>query len=289
MKTLVRNNCTGCHTPSYPLQHRFDEAGWTAIIELMKHVNVCGVYQGPSTKLNGILDIHEKELAAYLARARGPGESSMKVKLRPRPAGEAARVVFKEYDVPMEAELSMAPKHAERRQRLVAGHAVAPGGSLVHDAWADLDGNLWFTVNVPNHKVTIGRIDAKTGAVKMLKVPGANGLRRQHPRHDARSAGHHLVQRQYRPRQPRPARSQDRQDRRVRAARRHVADRRRHHRRLGRQGQIWLSSPDGALRFDPATETFTEFKSPITYKTANGTGLTYGLPATATATAGGPR
>jgi hypothetical protein len=31
-KRLVRNNCTGCHTPSYILQHRFDEAGWNAII-----------------------------------------------------------------------------------------------------------------------------------------------------------------------------------------------------------------------------------------------------------------
>jgi streptogramin lyase len=44
------------------------------------------------------------------------------------------------------------------------------------------------------------------------------------------------------------------------------------------KGKIWVSSPDGALRFDPATETFTEFKSPIP-KTANGGGLTYGLAA----------
>src|SRR5258708_13862398 len=41
------------------------------------------------------------------------------------------------------------------------------------------------------------------------------------------------------------------------------------------KGRIWSSAPDGALRFDPATETFTEFKS-ITYKTPNGTGVTYG-------------
>jgi streptogramin lyase len=34
----------------------------------------------------------------------------------------------------------------------------------------------------------------------------------------------------------------------------------------------------GALRFDPKTESFTEFKSP-TYKTANGTGVTYGAAA----------
>jgi streptogramin lyase len=41
------------------------------------------------------------------------------------------------------------------------------------------------------------------------------------------------------------------------------------------KGMIWSSAPDGALRFDPVTETFTEYKS-LTYKTANGTGVTYG-------------
>ena len=41
------------------------------------------------------------------------------------------------------------------------------------------------------------------------------------------------------------------------------------------KGKIWSSSPDGALRFDPDTGQFTEFKS-ITYKTPNGTGVTYG-------------
>src|SRR4029079_1429935 len=44
------------------------------------------------------------------------------------------------------------------------------------------------------------------------------------------------------------------------------------------KGKIWSSSPDGALRFDPDTGQFTEFKS-ITYKTPNGTGVTYGAAA----------
>ena len=42
MKTQVRKNCTGCHTASYPLQHRFDEEGWNKMLDLMKHVNVLG-------------------------------------------------------------------------------------------------------------------------------------------------------------------------------------------------------------------------------------------------------
>ena len=64
MKRMVRNNCTGCHTPSYILQHRFDEAGWNAIIELMKNANVYGTFVGNDRKPAGILDYHQKELAA---------------------------------------------------------------------------------------------------------------------------------------------------------------------------------------------------------------------------------
>ncbi|HEY2137164.1 MAG TPA: hypothetical protein VGH49_14835, partial [Xanthobacteraceae bacterium] len=44
------------------------------------------------------------------------------------------------------------------------------------------------------------------------------------------------------------------------------------------KGFVWASSPIGALRFDPREEKFTEFKS-VTYKTQNGTGVTYGLAA----------
>jgi len=84
MKVIVRNNCTACHTASYVLQHRFDETGWNAIVELMKNVNVYGTYVGASRPPSGILDYHQKELAAYLAKARGPG-SNPKVKLEPRP------------------------------------------------------------------------------------------------------------------------------------------------------------------------------------------------------------
>ena len=44
------------------------------------------------------------------------------------------------------------------------------------------------------------------------------------------------------------------------------------------KGRIWSSSPDGALLFDPKTEQFTEYKS-VTFKTPNGTGITYGAAA----------
>src|SRR5262249_56515925 len=55
MKRIVRSVCTGCHTPSYILQHRFDEAGGARILDLMKHVNVDGVYQGDQHKASGVI------------------------------------------------------------------------------------------------------------------------------------------------------------------------------------------------------------------------------------------
>src|ERR1700675_3168195 len=93
MKRIVRTVCTGCHTASFPLQHRFDEAGWNAIIELMKNANEYGTFVGGERKPSGILDFHQQELAAYLTHARGPGDSDLRVKLEPRPSGEAARVM----------------------------------------------------------------------------------------------------------------------------------------------------------------------------------------------------
>ncbi|MFZ0835843.1 MAG: carboxypeptidase-like regulatory domain-containing protein, partial [Xanthobacteraceae bacterium] len=84
MQRLVRNDCTGCHTPSYVLQHRFDQDGWSKIIGLMKHVNVGGIYQGADHKAQGLLDYHQQELASYLARARGPAEGGLDLKLRPK-------------------------------------------------------------------------------------------------------------------------------------------------------------------------------------------------------------
>ena len=42
---------------------------------------------------------------------------------------------------------------------------------------------------------------------------------------------------------------------------------------------IWVSSPIGALRFDPVAEKFTEYKSPTPKSATGGIGLTYGVAA----------
>ena len=73
IKKVFTNQCTGCHTPGYPLQFRFDEAGWNKIINLMKVIPGTGVYPGPGTKPNGIIDFNQKQLAAYLGARPRPG------------------------------------------------------------------------------------------------------------------------------------------------------------------------------------------------------------------------
>jgi len=285
MKNLVRKNCTGCHTPSFPLQHRFDEAGWTAVLDLMKHVNVLGSYQGPDHKANETIEMHEKELAAYLARARGPGRTSMKFNLRPRPSGEAARVVFKEYDVPLEPDTSTAVNPStvppnDGSDWSLGTPSNSNGLSGVHDAQADLEGNLWYTYSYPSRTTTVGRIDAKTGAVKTFKLDDVRGY----------AIGTHGITRDengilwFNTRSnvvrgigglarldPKTEKITVYQPPTGMSGTAGTLD-------PDMKGNVWVTSPDGALRFNAAEEKFTEFKSK-TYKNEHGTAVVYGLAA----------
>jgi streptogramin lyase len=278
MKVQVRKNCTGCHTPSYPLQHRFDEEGWNKILNLMKHVNVLGTWRGPKHEATPNIEFHQKELAAYLARARGPGKTSMTFHLRPRPSGEAARVVYREYDFPMEGGHTRVNDGSDWSLGTPSGMNHVNG---VHDAQADLDGNIWFTYSHPAHDTTVGFINTKTGATKSFKLDDIRGF----------AVGSHGITR-------------DENGILWFNTRSNV---KRGHGGLGRidpktqkitvylppttmsgtagtldadmNGHVWVTSPDGALRFDTKAEKFTEFKSK-TYKTKlGGVSTVYGLAA----------
>src|SRR6266487_2486316 len=237
MKKIFMNNCTGCHSTSYALQFRFDEAGWSKIIDRMKVVPVTGVYPGPNAKSNQIMERHQKELSAYFARARGPGESSMKIVARPRPAGEAARVVWTLYDLPLNPDAGIGTRYQTNDGTDWSLGTTSKLGILPHDGALGLDGTIYFTSNNPNRGVTIGKVDPVTGAVKYLKADAANGL----------AATTHGLAR----------------DRAV------TID-------VDGKGMVWASTPSGAVRFDPAAEKFTEFKSGIPEKNPRGSGATYG-------------
>src|SRR5439155_743400 len=176
MKKIFMNNCTGCHWTSYALQFRFDEAGWSKIIDLMKMVPVTGVYPGPNAKSNQIIERHQKQLSAYLARARGPGDSSMKVAPRARPTGEAARAVWTLYDLPLNPDAGIGTRYNANDGTDWSLGTTSKMGQLPHDGALGLDGTIYFTCNNPNRGVTIGKVDPVTGAVKYLKADGAKGL-----------------------------------------------------------------------------------------------------------------
>jgi virginiamycin B lyase len=276
MKKIFMNNCTGCHSTSYALQFRFDEAGWSKIIDLMKIVPVTGVYPGPGAKPNQILERNQKPLAAYLARARGPGESSMKIAPRPRPTGEPARAVWTLYDLTLNPDAGIGTKYNANDGTDWAMGTTSKLGQLPHDGAMGLDGNLYFTSNNPNRGVTIGKVDPVTGAVRYLKAEATNGLA---------ATAHGLV--------------------RDRAGNLWF-DVNPGRRALGKldtatdkitiyqtppemaplggavtvdvdgKGMVWASTPSGAVRFDPAAEKFTEFRSRLPEKNARGSGATYG-------------
>jgi hypothetical protein len=78
IKKIFTNQCTGCHSPSYVLQFRFDEAGWNKIVNLMKVIINTGVYD-PNRKANQIIQLNQKELVAYLAKVRGPNSAPLEI------------------------------------------------------------------------------------------------------------------------------------------------------------------------------------------------------------------
>ncbi len=153
----------------------------------------------------------------------------------------------------------------------------------MHDAQADLDGNIWFSVNVPNPYASLGRVDAKTGETKFFRVDGMNGLAANGHGASRDERGHlwfnitpgeekgpgRLIEvdpaaqslQVYTPPNtmegPTPAAG--------------TVD-------VDGKGKIWASTYHGASRFDPVTKQFMEFKSP-TFKNADGIGNTYGLAA----------
>jgi streptogramin lyase len=276
MKKIFMNNCTGCHSTSYALQFRFDEAGWNHIIDLMKIVPVTGVYPGPNAKPNQILQRHQKQLAAYLARARGPGESSMKVTPRPRPTGEAARAVWTLYDVPLNPDAGIGTRYNANDGTDWSMGTTSKLGQLPHDGALGLDGTIYFTSNNPNRGVTIGKVDPRTGAVKYLKADAANGLA---------ATAHGLVR--------------DRSGnlwfdvnpgRRALGKLDTTTDKISIYQTpegmsplggavtidVDGKGMVWASTPRGAVRFNPVAEKFTEFKSSIPENNPRGLGATYG-------------
>jgi len=282
-KTIIHNNCNGCHTPSYPLQFKFDQTGWTRIIDLMKVIGGGGVpLDRPA---NQIIQMNEKLVASYLAKVRGPN-SVVQIKDRPRPSGEATRAVWTLYDVPRVQGAGAGSLGLAKPD--VDGSDWSQGtpskiGLIIHDDVMDMEGNLWFTSNSPNKVVSVGKVDAKTGEVSYKKLAkadgsgyasGTHGITRDAQGHfwfdinpGRRSLGELI------PAAGKPASE----------ARLNVYPTPETMSPLGGavtvdvdgKGKVWASAPDGVLRFDPETKQFQDFKDSAV-KRSFGTGGTYG-------------
>lgn len=276
MKKIFMNNCNSCHPTGYALQFRFDEAGWSKIIDLMKVVANTGAYPGPGARVNKIIEHNQKQLAAYLSRARGPGETSMTFKPRPRPTGEAAEIVWRLYDLPLNPDAGVGAQYNPNDGTDWTLGITSKNGEMPHDGGIGLDGTLYFTVNNANRLATIGRVDVRTGNVSYLKVAGKDGLA---------ASAHGLT---------RDAEGNFWFD--VNPGRRSLGKLDTKTQKIAvyetppdmsplggavtmdvdGKGKIWASAPDGALRFDPLTEKFMAFKSLTPYENPKGTSMTYG-------------
>ncbi len=273
MKRIFMNNCNSCHPAGYALQFRFNEEGWSKVIDLMKVIGNTGV---PGTHVNGIIEHNQKPLAAYLSRARGPEATSMTFKPRPRPTGEAAQVVWKLYDLPLNPDAGVGTEYNPNDGTDWTMGITSKNGEMPHDGGIGLDGTLYFTVNNPNRVATIGRVDGRTGKVSYVKVAGKDGL----------AAGAHGLTRDgdgnfwfdVNP----GRRSLGKLDTKTLTVA--VYETPKEMSPLGGavtmdvdgKGKIWASAPDGAVRFDPQTEKFMGFKSLTPYQNPKGTSMTYG-------------
>jgi streptogramin lyase len=199
-------------------------------------------------------------------------------KMRPRPSGEAARVVFREYDVPVNPESGLPDKTTTNDGSDWMLGTPSGIGSTVHDSWVDRDGNAWFTSNVPQHVSSIARIDTKTGAIKNFRLPGPGGF--SAPTHGMTIDPKGMVWFNVNTGKGGLGRIDPKTEKidvftppegMMPTGGATTVD-------YDGKGRIWSSAPEGALMFDPVAEKFSEFKSP-TFKTPNGNGVTYGLAA----------
>jgi virginiamycin B lyase len=169
MKVLITTNCTGCHTASFPLQNRFDVAGWRRILDLMAKISSEG-YIREGAKTDEVITAYEDELAEYLARVRGP-DSKLDLKPLPRPTGEATRIVVTEYDL---TRPDMPPgwlmKH--NGSDWSEGTPSRWDGRSAHDVALDKNGNVWFADDSTPDR-TVGKLDPRTGKVTDYKLPSA--------------------------------------------------------------------------------------------------------------------
>ncbi len=172
MKEIIIGECTGCHQIGYPLQNRFDQAGWNTMITMMTKIQGSGGYMPQNPKVNPVIDAYREEIAAYLAKVRGPNSPALVPKLLPRPTGDAANVVITEFDLPRPEQPDSILTH--NGSIWSDGIPSRYSGRASHDVVPADDGNSYFSDDVSPVR-TMGKIDVRTGKVTDYKVQDSKG------------------------------------------------------------------------------------------------------------------
>ncbi len=166
MKTVFINNCSGCHQVSFLLQNRFDAAGWGAVITLMEKMLSIG-YAPENATPNSVIHAYKQELAEYLGRVRGPGNSPLNLKLLPRPTGESAQIVVTEYDLSRPEMPGWTMEH--NGTDWSEGTPSRWDGRAAHDVAVDKGGFVWFADDATPER-TLGKLDPRTGRITEYKL-----------------------------------------------------------------------------------------------------------------------
>jgi len=282
IKQVFKTSCTGCHQPSYVLQNRFDKAGWMAIIDFMKVINLAGALPRADQAPLPIIQYHQNELAEYLAKYRGPDPNALKPVIVSRPKGEATLAVITEYLIEPASTPGEYPAQDGNDWSVGTPTSLAFTRGT-HDVEIDVAGNIWVVDSFPNPRRTYARIDAKTGQVKTFKQADAQGnVRTSHGiRRDQNgilwfnlSAGEDGVeggQGSLARLDPLTEKIEVYTPPKGMSGVGGAID-------VDGKGKIWASTRAGAIQFDPSTKKFTEFKS-IQFVNQDGVGTTYGVAA----------
>jgi streptogramin lyase len=166
MKTVFINNCSGCHQVSFLLQNRFDAAGWGAVITLMEKMLSIG-YAPEDAKPNPVIHAYKQELAEYLGRVRGPGNTPLNLKLLPRPTGDSAQIVVTEYDLSRPDMPGWIMEH--NGTDWSEGTPSRWNGRAAHDVAIDKGGSVWFADDATPER-TLGKLDPRTGRITEYKL-----------------------------------------------------------------------------------------------------------------------
>ena len=175
MKEVFRMTCYGgCHSPSHALKDRYDERSWKVILDMMMRQSSAGTYfTDEDRNVMPLLHYWKDELAAWLAKVRGPVPYPLELKPRPRPTGEETLAVFWEYDTNKPGNGVPLYNDGSLWQLGPPNKTDVKNQGLLR-ATVDVEGNPWFSGGGNPHR-SFGKIDWQTGKLTNYRVLSDSG------------------------------------------------------------------------------------------------------------------